>query len=266
MEFTRSRYLNISVVIPSTGRASLNDSIKSVLQQTQQVLEVIVVDDSKSQSIPSNGHKILRTGGEKGVSYARNLGVEVSSGELIAFLDDDDVWEKDKIQKQTQEMIRNNLDVLISSALVNRKIRPSRNFLLQLGQDPLELLYSKPHFLRSKSYLPTASYIIKKEVFNYVTFQENLTDRENLLFLIECFRSKMRLCQSQDVLIQVIYDKKNSLSRLSLEVEIAWFNYVYGINPEFAKNFLIESSRNFVRIKDYDSAKKMLKLINTKKP
>ena len=258
--------MQVSVVIPTIGRKSLNVAIGSVKSQSHEILEILIVDDSLSQSVVSSEHLVLRTGGGKGVSYARNLGSENAKGDFLAFLDDDDVWQINKIQVQIEQLVRNDLDVLISSARVNRSVRPAKRDLLRLGQDPLELLYGKPHILKSRGYLPTASYFLKRSVFERVNFREDLIDRENLFFLASCFRSDLRISQSQEVLIEINYDKKNSLGRISLQSEQLWFDYLESINFRYAQNFLLESSRNFVRQKDYVSAKKILANNMKKKP
>ncbi len=252
--------MNVSVIIPTTGRESLDDSIKSVILQSEKVLEIIVVDDSASQSVQHNDCLVIRTGGSRGVSYARNLGTRSAKGDTVAFLDDDDTWDRNKIRNQLEEMARCDLDVLISSANVNGRVRPSRHTLLRINQDPFSLLYAKPHALRSKAYLPTASYIIKKSVFDAVKFDDNLIERENLLFVFQCYKMNLRISQSPEVLIQINYKKKNSLSRLSVEIEKSWFIYLQTFDKDYARNFSIESARNFVRRKDYNSAKQILHL------
>ena len=62
--------MNVSVIIPTTGRDSLDDSINSVMSQSKKVLEIIVVDDSTSQSVQLDDCLVIRTGGSRGVSYA----------------------------------------------------------------------------------------------------------------------------------------------------------------------------------------------------
>ncbi len=252
--------MNVSVIIPTTGRDSLGDSINSVMTQSEKVLEIIVVDDSISQMVQHDNCLVIRTGGSKGVSYARNLGARSANGDVVAFLDDDDTWQRDKVRNQLAGMAKCDLDVLISSAEVNGKLRPSRNALLTVNQDPFSLLYSKPHVLKSQAYLPTASYIIKKNVFDLVTFDERLTERENLLFVFQCYEKKLRISQSSEVLIQINYKKKNSLSRISMEIEMSWFKYLQSLNHIYAQNFSIESARNFVRRRDFNAAKAMLLL------
>lgn len=83
----------ISVIIPTLGRESLARSIRSVLAQQQRV-EIVVVNDSGSPlSMPDmQGVLVVDTAGRIGAAAARNVGLAATSGDLIAFLDDDDVW------------------------------------------------------------------------------------------------------------------------------------------------------------------------------
>lgn len=95
----------VSVVIPTYNRANVvSRSIRSVISQTYQKLQIIVVDDGSQDETESvlagfSGIRIMRQR-NKGVSAARNAGIAESSGELIAFLDSDDEWMPEKIEKQ----------------------------------------------------------------------------------------------------------------------------------------------------------------------
>ena len=98
--------MNISVVIPSYNRKEfLKRSIDSVINQTIKPFEIIVVDDGSTDGTESiiKGHydfvKFIKQK-NKGVSAARNVGINVSIGEWICFLDSDDEWKKDKLEKQ----------------------------------------------------------------------------------------------------------------------------------------------------------------------
>ena len=102
------KYTNpqISVVIPVYNRElTVKRAIDSVLAQELHPDEIIVVDDGSTDPTPeilkSYDHKIQIVRQEnKGVSAARNRGVETASGKWIAFLDSDDEWTPDKLQKQ----------------------------------------------------------------------------------------------------------------------------------------------------------------------
>ncbi len=96
----------ISVVIPVyNGEAFISKAIQSVLKQTVRPYEVIVVNDG---SVDGTAEKLTLFGTRitvisipnGGVSNARNVGIQASSGELIAFLDADDVWFEDKLERQ----------------------------------------------------------------------------------------------------------------------------------------------------------------------
>ena len=111
----------ISIVIPTYNNAEyLADTINSVLKQTYSNIEIIVVDDGSTDRSPD----VLRTFGEKisviksenlGAAHARNLGIKASYGEILAFLDSDDLWEPSKIEKQVLKMAAEGLDLVYCS-------------------------------------------------------------------------------------------------------------------------------------------------------
>ena len=105
--------MNISVVIPSYNRKDfLKRSIDSAINQTKKPLEIIVVDDGSTDGTETmiksdyNFVKFIKQK-NKGVSAARNIGIKVSIGEWICFLDSDDEWKKDKLEKQINAMKSN---------------------------------------------------------------------------------------------------------------------------------------------------------------
>ena len=92
----------VSVVIPTIGRTSLRTAVESALTQTSPPMEVIVVlDRDCDPDLPeSDSIRVLRTSGGVGPSHAKQIGVESAKGNVIALLDDDDVWYPDKLEKQ----------------------------------------------------------------------------------------------------------------------------------------------------------------------
>lgn len=84
----------------------LKTAVESVFNSTFRDIEVVVVDDSlltdKSleEYLETKGIKYIRSGGNRGGGYCRNLGIDATEGEYIAFLDDDDLWDPTKLQKQ----------------------------------------------------------------------------------------------------------------------------------------------------------------------
>lgn len=98
----------VSVIIPTYNREkTLLRAVQSVLDQTYTNLEVLVIDDGSTDGTAElvNGIRddrvqyiVLEKNG--GPANARNIGVEMASGEWIAFQDSDDCWHKNKLEKQ----------------------------------------------------------------------------------------------------------------------------------------------------------------------
>jgi glycosyltransferase involved in cell wall biosynthesis len=103
----------VSVIIPTYNRADkVRNAIESVLAQTAPDLEVIVVDDGSSDGTELmlrelyGGRIRYFTQANQGVSVARNRGIAEAKGEWIAFLDSDDLWEKEKLEWQFKALDR----------------------------------------------------------------------------------------------------------------------------------------------------------------
>ena len=100
----------VSVIIPSyNSEKYIAKTLDSVCAQTYADFEVLVMNDCSSdrtaeivESYAAKDSRIhlMNLPGNKGVSHARNTGVRMASGDWIAFLDSDDMWTKDKLEKQ----------------------------------------------------------------------------------------------------------------------------------------------------------------------
>lgn len=105
----------VSVIVPAyNAEAFIHQTLVSILAQTYQNIEVIVVDDGSRdrtnrivKSVAKNDDRIvLLRQSNKGVAAARNLAIEKSSGEFIAPIDADDVWHPEKVEKQVRCMVQ----------------------------------------------------------------------------------------------------------------------------------------------------------------
>jgi GT2 family glycosyltransferase len=98
----------ITVIIPVYNRPTfVQEAIQSVLDQTYSNLEIIVVDDGSTDDTPSvlqsfAGKIRIIHQENKGVSAARNTGINNSDSKWIAFLDSDDIWLPEKLHMQMQ--------------------------------------------------------------------------------------------------------------------------------------------------------------------
>jgi glycosyltransferase involved in cell wall biosynthesis len=108
----------ISVIIPAfNAEATLAETIESVLAQTIPADEIIVVDDGSNDDTAAlasaySGITVIRQE-NRGGAAALNAGIRASTGDLLAFLDADDLWEADKLEKQSALLrARANLDAV----------------------------------------------------------------------------------------------------------------------------------------------------------
>lgn len=109
----------ISIIVPIyNAERFLDDTIKTVLNQTYSNWELLLVNDCTKDNSKkiyerySKDEKIKWFDLEKnsGAAIARNKGIELSTGDYLCFLDSDDLWEEDKLQKQLDFMTINNYE------------------------------------------------------------------------------------------------------------------------------------------------------------
>ncbi|NBT85713.1 MAG: glycosyltransferase family 2 protein [Alphaproteobacteria bacterium] len=138
----------ISVILPTYNRAvDLKKAIESVLIQTYKDFELIVVDDGssdetdellseiKDQRVFSIKHQI-----NKGAAASRNTGIKASKGNYIAFLDSDDTWHPDKLEKQYLLLSKSKssvggcvtyYDLIYQNKIIKRQIPIQEDFYKQ---------------------------------------------------------------------------------------------------------------------------------------
>ncbi len=110
--------LSVSVVIPlfNTERY-VGEAIDSVLQQSMQPSEIIVVDDGSTDAGPSlveqyGGIVRLDRQPKRGIGATRNRGIELAQGDVLAFLDADDLWLPDKLERQLEALAQPDADIV----------------------------------------------------------------------------------------------------------------------------------------------------------
>lgn len=112
----KDKDIMVSVIITTYKRPpeAVEKAVKSILGQTYQDFEILIVDDNENNSQESklienafDGRAricYIKQDGNKGACAARNLGIKNARGEYIAFLDDDDIWEPEKLELQLDRL------------------------------------------------------------------------------------------------------------------------------------------------------------------
>ncbi|MFU8928260.1 glycosyltransferase family 2 protein, partial [Acinetobacter puyangensis] len=179
----------ISVVIPTYNRAHLiRESLQSVLDQTLQPYEIIVVDDFSTDdteevvnSLNSPLIKYVKNQRKKGANGARNTGILMAQGEFIAFHDSDDIWLPEKLELQKNIFKDTDIDLCFCSMLSDNEKIPN----LHIENEMFEKL-------KKSNFISTQTIMIKNELINDYLFDENLNR-----------------FQDWDVVLRLAQDKKN---------------------------------------------------------
>jgi len=185
------RAARVSVIIPTYNRADLiGETIESVLKQTFDDFEIIIVDDG---STDATGEVVRKFDGpikylyqdNRGRSCARNRGFEASSGDYVCFLDSDDVLKPMMIERQVSLLDSNsNLGFVYSDY----------QFINQTGEIlPVPEVFRRHplrrgrifHFLIYFDFIPPSSVLSRRECINKIgLFESSLEPAEDLDWLL----------------------------------------------------------------------------------
>lgn len=118
----------ISIIMPVyNAEKYLNRSIESIMNQTYNNIEIILVNDGSTDNSleictnyqeKDNRIKLINQE-NKGVSFARNKGIDESTGDYIMFIDSDDYIEKNMIEDMVEKIIEDDIDLIISGIKMN---------------------------------------------------------------------------------------------------------------------------------------------------
>ncbi len=187
------RQFNVSVIIPTFNRpAFLLEAVKSVLNQTCPALEIIIIDNGSG---PEQWSKLSRMGAlddsiilvrlqsNKGPGYARNLGISISKGDWILFLDDDDILSPDFIEACfASPGSEGNAEMVIGRA-VSFKSGCSISYPRDaIGAINLKTCKKDPITTLLINHIAIDSCIVKKEAIGPLRFREDIWHGEDTLF------------------------------------------------------------------------------------
>jgi glycosyltransferase involved in cell wall biosynthesis len=189
--------MNLSVIIPVyNSDKSVAATLKSVLAQTYQDLEIIIVDDGSTdksidicKQFPDPRIKIVHQQ-NRGLAGARNTGIRHAQGEYLAFVDSDDLWLPEKLAKHMQHFERSP-DVGVSfsrSSFIDDQGQP-----LGIYQMP-KLTDITPEYLFCRNPISNgSSVVIRRAVFSAIKFHANLYGEVEDFYFDDTFR------QSEDI-------------------------------------------------------------------
>lgn len=227
----------ISVIIPTYNRAhTLLNSVNSVINQTYQNIELIIVDDGSIDNteevvkkIKDKRVKYVKLSKNVGACVARNIGIDLSKGEYIAFNDSDDIWHKDKLEKQIKALLKNKVDMVYcaihrhySSNYDSEKI-PSEELIKKIRIQGLK------NVLWEKNSISTGTILCSANVAREIRFDANLPRYQDWDFAIRACQ-KFKLFYQDEILIDA-YEQTDSIS-ISVEKEMKALLIIYEKNKK----------------------------------
>lgn len=180
----------VSVIIPCYNSESwIEETLLSVYNQSYQNIEVIIIDDgstdrTKEIIVSQKKENIYFSQKNKGPSAARNLGIKMARGKYIAFLDSDDIWEKEKLSIQVGYLETNeDVDLVFSNvSLINEEGRFLYNNYNKVPKQKHEIIIK---LFKGQITMNTPTIVARTEsVLNVGGFDEELPLREDHFFLM----------------------------------------------------------------------------------
>lgn len=160
--------IKVSVIIPAYNASDfISKALTSVLEQTYKNFELIIIDDCSRDdtfkiindfAAKDDRIKVYRNEKNSGVAFTRNFGVLMATSDWIAFLDSDDKWRGDKLEKQIA-LLKNNPDaslIFTGSSFINEGGKGS-SYILRV---PEKITFRQ---LLKQNLISCSSVLVKKE-------------------------------------------------------------------------------------------------------
>lgn len=219
----------ISIVVPVCGRLDkLNQTIDSISKQTYQDIEVIFVENNsdnpslvvnflikESKKIKAE-IKVVSLKSCNNANVARNYGADLSTGDYIAFLDSDDLWDPNHLKISIDELNASSSQFIYGGAYIYDGTRRVKRKARDLGlvENPVDYLLG----FRG-GWAQTSSYLLEKNAFDSVRWDESLNRCQDLDFFIRAAKKLKTKCTSQlTVTLVWLKDEKRNFNFLDMSI------------------------------------------------
>ena len=185
------------------------ETIQSILDQTHANFELLLIDDNSSddtieiiKSFNDPRIVLLENGENKGAAFSRNKGLSNATGDYIAFLDADDLWEERKLEKCLNFMLSNNYDFIYSNYSVVKDDGSATGTVIS---GPKKITHKM--FVRS-NYIGCSTVVYKREIYPDLQIPETIKKRND--YALWLLLSKKADCYLLDECL--VKYRKNSFS------------------------------------------------------
>lgn len=228
----------VSVIMPAyNAERTIVEAIESVLNQTFTDFELIVInDDSKDGTLQiikdfiskDKRVKLINNENNLGVSESRNKGVTSAKGEFIAFLDSDDMWRNDKLEKQLE--IMKNCDAALSytaSAFINQSGK-AHNYIMEAEER------TSLNTLLRKNLISCSSAMVKTDIMRTVKMPSDKMHEDYYAWIMILKKYKYAYGVNEPLLVYRLSANSKSSNRFKSAKMIYNTYHAVGYNTLFA--------------------------------
>lgn len=232
----------ISVIMPAYNAAAyISQAIASVLNQTYQELELLIIDDGSRdeteriiQQFSQQDSRIraIKNAENLGVAKTRNRGISLAKGEWIAFLDSDDIWRADKLEKQLEAAEQLHAAFLFTgSAFVDDKGNHLEHYL----SVPSRITYRE---LLKQNIISCSSVLIRKELILAYPMEHADEMHEDFAVWLQILRDHNMTAVGVDEPLLIYRISSNSKSGNKIKAALMTYRvYQYLKLPLFCRMF-----------------------------
>jgi len=232
---------SISIIIPYYKKKKFfQKTIKSVLKQTYKNFEIILIyDDVDKTELPFvkfilrkvKNVKIIINKKNLGAGYSRNIGIKKSNSRLIAFLDSDDTWHKDKLKKQIKFMKMKKVDF----SFTDYSIIDKNEKKIKIIKAPKIITYQNLLFSCDigLSTVMINARLLKKEKF------PNLKTKEDYLLWIKLSKKKIKMLGINETLASWRKTNNSLSSSIIQKLKDAFLVYNHHLKFNFLKSLIL---------------------------
>lgn len=247
----------VSVIIPAYNAAkTITETLESALAQTFEDFEIIVADDGSTDNTSETvlrladadeRVKLFQVNKNQGVAKARNFAISNAGGEWIAFLDSDDLWEKDKLEKQLKLADEKNADIVYCSyGIIDAKgERSCTDFIVEE--------HTTYNLMLARNVISCSTALIKREYFDKYSFSSEYAHEDYALWM-EMLRDGLQAYGNTEILAYYrLYAGSRSANKLKA-AKNRWIIYRKHLNMSFSHSLCCIVRYMFKALKKYKHA------------
>jgi teichuronic acid biosynthesis glycosyltransferase TuaG len=218
---------SVDIILPNYNKGDfIEESVNSIINQTYKDWHLYIIDDNSTDNSKNVINKfsdlknitIINLKKNKGPSFCRNYGMRISKSKFIAFIDSDDSWQNNKLEKQIKFMINNNLTFTFTDYTPFFEKNGKKKFKKRTY---IQNYFNFDAFIKNSS-INTSTMIINRLILKTTRFEK--IELEDYLFKCKLFKSNATATKlAEDLAFYRIIEKSRSSRKLK---NIYWLWYI----------------------------------------